>query len=315
MIGDGLPRRRAEYIKAPWYKRAWWGMRPDALRRARRAQVEVDVEASIRNYVQISRTASYALLFTLVLTLVNSIALSQAFDLQNTWAAFALAMSQVGALFSLRRSNETRAYLGDVRLALQELSARSVLASAVVYPRELEACQSIVELRARATNILRHLMDSRLFPRPVDAFSVWARDDRSGVWRIVAAVGASLETISGFTQAILREETTEAGVVANLAVTADRNATYYQATAGTAPHRWFKPDPASKTQTETLAVFLMPDEDGVPVGAFALTSEKANALELDDDGLPERLKLIVDQCTLTLIGVARRAHTLLSEGK
>jgi hypothetical protein len=59
----------------------------------------------------------------------------------------------------------------------------------------------------------------------------------------------------------------------------------------------------------------MPDEDGVPVGAFALTSEKANALELDDDGLPERLKLIVDQCTLTLVGVARRAHTLLSEGK
>jgi hypothetical protein len=157
-------------------------------------------------------------------------------------------------------------------------------------------------------------MDSRLFPRPVDAFSVWARDDRAGVWRIVAAVGASEVTVRDFTQPILRTETEGAGVVANLAVTADSESNYYQGSARTAPRKWFKADPAADSPTETLAVFLLPDENEIPVGAFALTSQKPNALEVEDDGLPERLKLIVDQCTVTLVGVARRAHKLLNEG-
>ena len=157
-------------------------------------------------------------------------------------------------------------------------------------------------------------MDSRLFPRPVDAFSVWARDDRAGVWRIVAAIGASPRTVEEFTQPILSEETNGAGVVANLAVTADSVPSYYQATAGGAPNKWFKPDPAALTRTETMAVFLLPDENEIPVGAFALTSKKHNALEVGEDGLPERLKLIGDQCTVTLVGVARRAHKLLNEG-
>jgi hypothetical protein len=314
MSGKEIPQTRAEYGRAGWWQRFWWGARPNALRRARRAEVDPDVEASIRNYAQITRTVSYALLFTVFLTVANSLALDRTLDLQTTWAAFALAMTQVGAFFALRRSNETRAYLGDVRLALHELTARSVLTSAVVYPRELEACRTAGDLRGRATDILRHLMDSRLFPRSVDAFSVWARDDRHGVWRIVAAVGASETTIHEFTQPILGEETDGAGVVANLAVTADRSASYYQATASTARNKWFKPDPAGSA-TETLAVFLLPDEQGVPIGAFSLTSGKANALDMEQDDLPERVKLIVDQCTATLVGVARRAHKLLNKGQ
>jgi hypothetical protein len=308
-----LPRTRAEYARSAWYLRALWGTRPYALRRARRAGVDADVEASIRNYAQITRTTFYAAAFTIVLAVINSTILDREFDLQTTWAAFALAMSQVGAFFALRRSNETRAYLGDVRLALHELSARSVLTSALVYPRELDACKTLGELRLRATDILRHLMDSRLFPR-VDAFSVWTRDDRQQVWRIVAAVGASPQTIEEFTQPIIREPTDGAGVVANLAVNADVVTSYYQPSASKAPNGWFKVDPLATTPTETLAVFLLPDEEDVPIGAFALTSATQNALEVDEDHLPERLKLIVDQCTVTLVGVARRAHKLLREG-
>jgi hypothetical protein len=310
-----LPRTKAEYARASWWHRVLWGTRPGALRLARLAGVDADVEASVRNYAQISRTVAYSLLFTGLIVFVDARILDNKFELKSTWAAFALAMGQVGAFFALRRSNETRSYLGDVRLALHELSARSVLSSALVFPRELDACRTSAELRVRATEILRHLMDSRLFPRPVDAFSVWARDDRAGVWRIVAAVGASEVTVREFTQPILRAETEGAGVVANLAVTADSEPNYYQASASTAPRNWFKPDPAATTPTETLAVFLLPDENEIPVGAFALTSEKQNALEVGDDGLPERLKLIVDQCTVTLVGVARRAHRLLNEDK
>jgi hypothetical protein len=162
-------------------------MRPRALQHARRAGVDADVEASIRNYTQFAWTAIYAVLFAGALTAINTFVLNRKLDLQATWAALALAMSQVGAFFALRRSNETHAYLGDVRLALHELSARSVLTSAFVYPRELESCRTIGELRVRATDVLRHLMDSRLFPRPVDAFSLWSRDDSQNVWRIVAA--------------------------------------------------------------------------------------------------------------------------------
>jgi hypothetical protein len=88
---------------------------------------------------------------------------------------------------------------------------------------------------------------------------------------------------------------------------------YYQSSASRAPNRWFRNDPHAENPTETLAVFLLPDEEGVPIGAFALTSAKENALEFEEDHPPERVKLIVDQCTVTLIGVARRAHKLMSE--
>jgi hypothetical protein len=308
-----LPRARQDYARAAWYWRALWGTRPNALRHARAIRVDADVEASIRNYAQVTRTVFYALLFTAALTGINSVMLRRTFDLQTTWAAFALAMSQVGAFFALRRSNETRAYLGDVRLALHELTARSVLTSAVVYPRALDACRTVAELRVRATEILRHLMDSRLFPHAVDAFSVWARDDKSSTWRIVAAVGASQRTIDDFRQPIIREPTDGAGIVANLAVTADAGASYYQTSAATAPNKWIKVDPYSLNATETVAVFLLPDEESVPIGAFALTSANQDALELEEDHLPERLTLIVDQCAVTLLGVARRAHELFTE--
>ena len=312
MVGEQLPRTRADYAKSSLRKRIWWGIRPNALRRARRAEVDADVEASIRNYAQITRTVGYSLIFTLLLSLINSLVLERAFDLQTTWTAFALAMSQVGAFFALRRSNETRAYLGDVRLALHELSARSVLTSSLVYPRELQECRTVEQLRDRTTDILRHLLESRLFPRSVDAFSVWARDDKHELWRIFAAVGASQSTIDGFTQPVLRRETAGAGVVANLVVTGTPS--YYQSDASKA-RSWFMPDPAGTSPTETLTVFLLPDEAGVPIGAFALTSTRKNALDVEDEGLPERLKLTVDQCTVTLVGVTRRAHRLLNEGR
>ncbi len=311
MLRRQLPQTRVGYKTSPWWLRAWWGARPNALRLARREGVDADVEASLRNYVQLSRTCLYAFLFTAGIGIANQLVFERSFDLQTTWTAFALAMSQVGAIFALRRSNETRAYLGDVRLALHELSARSVLSSALAYPRELQTWQTTEELRVRATDVLRHLTDSRLFPRSVDAFSLWARDDRRELWRIVAAVGASEATIESFTQPVLRQETPGAGIVANLAVTATPS--YYQPTAGKALS-WFKVDPAGTTPTETLAVFLLPDASGVPIGAFALTSTQVNALAVEEqDSLPEMLKLTVDQCTVTLVGVARRAHALLSK--
>lgn len=228
-------------------------------------------------------------------------------------------MSQVGAFFALRRSNESRAYLGDVRLALHELSARSVLSSVFVYPRELQACASEPELRKCTTEILLHLMQSRLFPRSVDSFSMWVRDDGRSLWRIIAAVGASAETVRNFTQPILHHETPEAGVVANLAVTATPS--FYLPSVSQAQKsaakafKWFKVDPFAISPTETLAVFLLPDEEGVPIGAFALISPSSNALAVDGEVFPERLKLTVDQCTLTLVGVARRAHALLNQGR
>jgi hypothetical protein len=229
------------------------------------------------------------------LTLANTLALKRTFDLQGTWSAFALAMTQVGAYFALRRSNETRAYLGEVRQLLHELGARSILSSAVSYAREIGECATPHDLRRRATTILAHLKDSRLFPRALNAFSVWARDDARKEWRIVAALGASQETIDTFAQPVLEAETPGAGVVANLAVTAPENPSYYQRSAADPPKDWFKADPAATTPTETLAVFLLPDESGFPVGAFALTSAQTDALEADPQGrTSERLSLIID---------------------
>ena len=304
----------AAYRRASRGERLWWGVRPRAVERARAAKVDADVEAAVRNTWQISRTWGWGFLLTVPLTTVNIWVLGHKFDLTTAWSALALAVGQVGGLFSLTRSNETRSYLGEVRLLLHELSARSILASAISYAREIAECDRSDQLRRRATVILSHLKDSRLFPREVTAFSVWARDDAQGVWRIVAALGASEPTIATFTQPIVAVETPGAGVVANLAATADENPRYYQPSADRAPNRWFKPDPGGGSATETLAVFLLPDEGGIPVGAFAITSAQRDALEADADGPSERLSLIIEQCSLTLVGVARRAQQLWERG-
>ncbi len=304
------PASMAAYRKASRADRLWWGLRPGAIDRARAAKVDPDVEAAIRNAWQISRTWGWGILLTAPMTVINVWVIGHKFDLTTTWSALALAVGQVGGLFALTRSNETRSYLGEVRLLLHELSARSILASAVSYAREIGECERSDQLRHRATVILSHLKDSRLFPKEVDAFSVWARDDARGLWRIVAALGASDHTIMNFTQPIVAVETPQAGVVANLAATADESPRYYQPRANRAPNRWFKPDPSGNASTETLAVFLLPDERGIPVGAFALTSARADALEADHDGPSERLSLIIEQCSLTLVGVARRAQEL-----
>jgi hypothetical protein len=256
------PGSMTAYRKASRWERLWWGLRRNAVDVARTAKVDADVEAAIRNSWQLSRTWGWGILLTAPLTFVNVRIIGQKFDLTTTWSALALAVGQVGGLFALTRSNETRSYLGEVRLLLHEMSARSTLSSAISYAREIRECRSAEELGGRATAILAHLKDSRLFPKAVDAFSVWARDDARGVWRIVAALGASDETISNFTQPIISAESPEVGVVANLAATADENPRYYQPSAKEAPNRWFKPDPGGKTATETLAVFLLPDDSG-----------------------------------------------------
>lgn len=311
-MASRVPQTKQEYVGLGLLRRVWLGTRPYALKHA--AGVDADVNAALRNHYQISRTILISLGLTIPLVGVNSRLLHHQFDLTTAWSAFALVMAQVGAFFALKRSNETRAYLGEVRMVLHEVTARSVLASAISYPRELASIGTSEDLTNRATDVLRHLMDSRLFPRSIDAFSVWARDDKQGVWRMVAAVGTSEKSVQTFFQKILVEETPGAGIVANLAVTADQGASYYQARSSEGTD-WYAADPEASRKTETLAAFILPDPSGIPIGAFALTSAKEDALEAAADGLPERTKLIIDQCTLTLVGVARRAHELWTEGR
>ncbi|MDB4940710.1 MAG: hypothetical protein JWP97_244 [Labilithrix sp.] len=310
-----VPRSNAAFRRASRVRRLWWGLRPNAIELARAARVDADVEASIRNGYQLSRTWLYAFIATLPLTIVNVALLHKPFNLESSWAALALMVGQVGAIYSLSRSNETRAYLGEMRVVLHEVAARATLASLTGYAREVEQCETEKELRALASLLLVQLRRSRLFPADVDAFSVWARDDVRGEWRIVSAFGASQETVLGFAQPILEAETAGAGVVANLAATADESPVYYQASADRPPKPWFVRDPARKRDTQTLAVFLLPDEDGVPIGAFSLTSAKVDALEVAAGKFSERLSLNTEQCSLTLVGVARRAHLIWSQAK
>ena len=71
------------------------------------------------------------ILLTAPATFVNVRIIGQKFDLTTTWSALALAVGQVGGLFALTRLNETRSYLGEVRVLLHEMSARSTLSSAI----------------------------------------------------------------------------------------------------------------------------------------------------------------------------------------
>ncbi len=303
-----------EFARSAWPRRVWWSVRPHALERAQQCGVEAEVEARLRNGHQLSRTWLIAALVTCAITLAD-LALNGLFTLNDALQLLLLVVGQVGGLYALRRSNETRAHLRSVQELLQDVATRAAFVSVLARERQV-SCRSMDELARQSLVTLEALKHSILFPR-VDAFSLWARDDRGGLWRMVAAIGTSARTLRHFTQRVLAREEPGAGLVANLAVIGQ--AEYYQPRPGqcvVGNPSWFARNPHADSPAVTVAVFMLPDEAGVPVGAFALTSRNEDALACERlHDFPREVRLIVAQCTVSLVGLARRAAELWSEGK
>jgi hypothetical protein len=307
-----IPTSYREFVRASWLVRLWWSVRPRALERAQQRGVPPEVEARLRNGHQLSRTWLFALLVAGVISLLD-FSLSGTATLNDALQLLLLVGSQVGALYALRRSNETRAYLRSVQELLQDVATRAAFVS--VLAREHQAsCTSIDQLARQALVTLEALKHSILFPH-VDAFSLWARDDARGVWRMVAALGPTEHSRAHFAQPILSCEQCGAGVVANLAAVGQ--AEYYQPRPGDCvlgKPTWFAINPHADAPAVTVAVFMLHDESGSPAGAFALTSRDDDALSCERlHDFPREVRLILSQCTVSLVGLARRAAKLWSE--
>ncbi|MDB4988772.1 MAG: hypothetical protein JWN04_3950 [Myxococcaceae bacterium] len=274
-----------------------------------------EVEARLRTGHQISRTWLFALAVALGITLVDGALLGSArvFTLNDALQLLLLVVGQVGGLYALRRSNETRAHLHRVQEIVQDLATHAAFASVLARERQA-SCASIEELRRQALVTLEALKHSILFPH-VDAFSLWARDDACESWRMVAGIGPSAHSLRCFTQPILACEEPGAGVVANLAAVGKGE--YYQPRPGECVlgnPRWFAINPLTDAPAVTVAVFLLPDERGVPVGAYALTSRDDDALSCERlSDFPREVRLILSHCTVSLGGLARRAAELWSK--
>jgi hypothetical protein len=307
-----LPTSSRAYARERWLRRVWWSVRPRALERAQQLGVDTDVEARLRNGHQLSRTWVLALAIASVIVAADLLVLRGRFTLSGALQLLLLTVGQVGGLYALRRSNETRAHLRGLQEMVQDVATRAAFVS--VLARERQAgCRSIDELSSLAVVTLEALKHSILFPR-VDAFSLWARDDGQSTWRMVAGIGPSAHSVSEFTQPVLRRETPGAGVIANLAVLG--RGEYYQPRPRecvVGDPGWFAANPYAREAAVTVAVFILPDEEGVPVGAFALTSRDEDALSCERlHDFPREVRLILSQCTVSLVGLARRAAELWS---
>ena len=308
-----LPTTYRDFARAPLAQRLWWSVRPRALERAQQLGVEVEIEARLRTGHQLARTWMVALAIASAIVAIDVTVLSGGFALSGALQLLLLTVGQVGGLYALRRSNETRAHLRSMQEMLQDVATRAAFVS--VLAREGQAqCRDVDELARKAQVTLEALKHSILFPR-VDAFSLWARDDVRGVWRMVAGIGPSARSIRLFTQPLLSRETRGAGVIANLAVLGLGE--YYQPRPSTCllgDPGWFAKNPNADSPAITVAVFMLPDEAGVPVGAFALTSSTEDALSCERlHDFPREVRLILSQCTVSLVGLARRAAELWSE--
>jgi hypothetical protein len=307
-----VPPTYRDFSRAAWLQRVWWSVRPRALERAQQRGVEAEVEARLRNGHQLSRTWLCALAVAVTISAVDY-SLSSQFTLNDALQLLLLLAGQVGGLYALRRSNETRAYLRSVQEMLQDVATRAAFVSVLARERQA-SCQTMEELARQAVVTLEALKHSILFPH-VDAFSLWARDDVRGAWRMVAGIGPTLTSVRKFSQPLLAREEEGAGVIANLAVVGQGE--YYQPRPGTCvlgDPAWFAPNPHSASLAVTVAVFMLPDEQGVPVGAFALTSRDDDALSCERlHDFPREVRLILSQCTVSLVGLARRAAELWSE--
>lgn len=297
-------------MRSPRLHRWWWSVRPNALERAQQQGVEAEVEARLRTGHQLSRTWLLALSLALTIVALDIALLRGDFTLSASLQLLLLVNGQVAGLYALRRSNETRAHLRSVQELLQDVATRAAFVS--VLARERQAgCRSSEELARQALVTLEALKHSILFPR-VDAFSLWARDDGAGAWRMVAGIGPSARSVRHFKQPLLVREQVGAGVVANLAAAGAGE--YYQPRPGecvVGSPLWFAENPYAELPAVTVAVFMLPDEQGLPVGAFALTSHRDDALSCERlHDFPREVRLILSQCTVSLVGLARRAAEL-----
>jgi hypothetical protein len=311
LVDDNIKTSHGSFIKAPWYHRFWWRLRPYSVTKAKTARVASDVEADVRNWTQFSRTWVYATAISVVVSAIDHFWNDKAWGVTSFITMLGIVAAQVSGLTAMRRSNESRSYIGHLQETLQSLTTRSVFASVIAYEKQL-ACATSDDVAKCARATLEVLKHSRRFPN-VDAFSLWARDDANRRWRMVTAIGIDPEVVENFSQELLSQETPGAGIVANLAVTALPR--YYQrrqsdAVIGDA--EWFAANERSSRTATTLGVFMLASEKGEPVGAFALTSDVEDALEHDASagGFPRPVMLILDECTVSLVGLATRATEL-----
>ena len=189
-----------------------------------------------------------------------------------------LAATNFGGLLAVFRSAQTRT---ETSAALREVSdLRIAVLSAPVIEAADRASRAVTldDLTAGFGSMLQLAVNLSLLPRAVDQASLWALDEVNGEWFICAATTPPPE--QEFRQRVVTEQTPNAGVVTNLAASADgpalpntrRVGDVYLVGQGLREHPWYLVNPQQDHPAQGMAVVLL-RRNRLPFGALCFTWE------------------------------------------
>ncbi|HEX6240497.1 MAG TPA: hypothetical protein VFZ61_06370 [Polyangiales bacterium] len=242
-----------------------------------------------------------AVMQTLLVTWAAALAVAFAYDAwaspearqkQDTFALLLIIAPNVGGILALMRSVRTRSETGATLRELSQIRV-SALSSPVIEEavRALEA-KDPVALVGSLARMLRLTVSLPLARELCDKASLWVRDDRRGVWFMLATSQLAIDDFE-LTMPIVKQATPGAGIVANLAVASPPahldcrfEADVFLCGSTLQSHPWFVPH--SQTTSVGMVATLLRNESGV-IGVLCLTTESAKTVPVTG---PEARELV-----------------------
>ena len=256
---------------------------------------------------------TWALASCLALWAYNDYAATSANAHEEALKVWFLALGFFGGFLNLTRSTNTRSTTSTIHATTKQMARqldllrRGQRINGELYAQAVDA--QLADTREELAAAMVHMVDAaRAHPKiPPDRLTVslWLRGQER--WRILAGSGIADETRTDFTQAVIDEPTPEAGVVSNLAASADR----FLVDPEVEHNPWYKPNPFHPVEESGMAVVLIEDFHGTPVGALCLTARPGTLLpseKQDPDAYSDLMRLLMAWKIAFTLPVMRLMH-------
>lgn len=201
---------------------------------------------------------------------------------------FILMAGLVGGILALFRSSGTgaavQATLDRSEALERKLESLERGVSGVEVGLEAQFAKSPEQIGTLANRMMKLIVPLREAPR-MNAVTLWIRDDREHMWRILGGFGVSAATTQNFRQRVLAGQEEGAGFVANLAAVEGDHDRLLMVRRKPNAHRWYAVDPGSEHPhgSGSFAGVLLLDRTQRPFGALCLTSQEDEAFPDDSD--------------------------------